>query len=556
MMLVILCSCTAFAVVRHAPPCMVLPEAGSSCPPAILTRLSIANQRAVIAFISDDKGFNCAKQVLALAERSDGFLARSCALFAVRPPTGVRDEIVERYRGAGIMFVVDEDNALRAAAGLDASGKSRATLVVEADGSVCGTVSNAVESTAHAAYALRLLREADERRVAQEAASQPSLDELRELVVAAAAPSDEEAQAAEQLEERRAAAALRAQALRAEANRNVLFSFGRKTLAEEGERLAKAAGEALERAATNEASGRQERARAEAAGDAATAEVCKAEVLAAATLALRAREDEIAALEIVYEAAEQRQTAARLQRAQDEINAAETARLAYGFRRDATQAMVGLQAADERQKMRQELDDWVRKQAADTRLADGYRAAVEAAWAKSESVSEDTAPLEVSSEAQRWADQLSLVDPAEMPQVRAQMASFASVTEAVSYRTASDAVEKAETAEARALAATAALEATKQAEAEAGAELDELDVRMGKKAKVVEARAVRDAPNGEADTMRAALELAMLRTSTEPEAEEPQRDEADDDQKIRQLEATIAELKAQQQQNQQESEES
>ena len=349
-------------VARHAPPMLALPDAGAPCPPELLARLSLNSQRAAIGFIANDGGFNCGKQILALAEQSDAFGARDCKLFVVRPPNGVKDEIVQRFQDR-LTFVADEGNALRSAAGLDASGSARATVVVEASGDVCGVVTNEVEASAHAFYALRLLRETDERLAAEEAASRPSMDALRELVVATSSPSKEEAETAAQLDARKAAAALRAQAMRAEANRNVKFSFGRKTLAEEGRRLAAAAGAARERAAANEESWREKRARAEAAGDAATAEACVAEVKAAAALTIRAREDEVSAIQIEADAVEEKRVVLRLRRAKEEIQAAETARLAYGFRRIATQQMVGLDEANERERMRRDMEEWAARQA-------------------------------------------------------------------------------------------------------------------------------------------------------------------------------------------------
>ena len=508
-------------VARHAPPTLALPEPGAACPPEILSRLNINAQRAAVSFISNDAGFNCAKQLLALAEQSSAFRARSCELFVVRAPSGVKDDIVQRYQDR-LTFVTDEGNVLRTAAGLETSSGARATVVVEANGDVCGTVSNDVEATAHAFYALRLLREVDERTAAEEAATRTSMDSLRELVTATATPTEEEEESAAQLEARRAAAALRKQAVRAEANRNVKFSFGRKTLAEEGARLAKVAGEALERAAANEASWREKRARAEATGDTATAEVCASEVRAAAALTIRAREDDIAAVEIIADAVEEKRVALGLRKAKEEINAAETARLAYGFRRIATQAMVGLDEANERAKMRTELEEWAARLASDQRrderLADSYRAAVEAAWTQgTDGEGDDEARREAARAAEQWAEQLSLVDPAEMPQVREQAPTFASVTDSVTYGTAKAAVEKAESAESQALAAAVALEATIQAELDADAELDALNVRMGKKTQTVDALA---APNDEADEMRAALEVAMLRAAEAGNAED------------------------------------
>lgn len=471
----------------------------------------------------------------------------------VRPPSGESDATAKRY--PAIEFVVDDGNQLRSQVGLTDGGGpfgslERATIVVEADGTVCATVSNSVEASAHAAYALRLIRELDATAVAEQAAGQPSVDDLRDMVMASATPTQEEVEADEQRERRRSAAALRAQAMRAEVNRNVKFSFGRKTLEAEAQRLARKAVDALDKARTEESECRAARARAEAAGDTALAERYLVDAADAAERASRAREDEIAALQIEADAIVEKLGGMRMTIESEDIRAKEAARRAYGYRRIATAAAISLSEAGERAQMRDALSAWARRQQTDQDLADDYRTAVESAWAQTQQggqAAQETAAVE----AERWAERLSSMDPTELQQAKAEAPAFDTVAQAVTYNSASAAIRKAEQEEEEAQKRAAQLEATMQRKARAEEQLEVLEVRMGKKAAVDE-RAKRDAADEESNEMRAALEVAMFRSEASADdgpdanADEMVAPPAASDaqqQKIAELERRIADLK-------------
>lgn len=541
-------------------------RAGEALPASVRERLGCIGSRAAIAFVVEDEGFQDAKHILAMAEATESFRARACKIFVVRSPRGARDSIVQRY--PSLSFVDDADNLLRQQVDLPDGGgffgaPERATLVCDEDGNLCGTVSNAVEASAHAAYALRFLCELDERlAAADEAARKPAaIDELRKLVIESATPSDEEAVATEVAERRKAAAALRAQAVRAEANRNVKWGFGRTTLEAEGQRLASEAAKKLASARSEEAEWRAARARAEAAGDTAAAERHRAEAEASADRASNAREDEIAALRIEADAVEEQLTAIRLTIAKEEIQVNETARRAYGYRRLATASAVALEDANERGQMRRALEVWASRQAEerpeDQQSADGYRAAVEAAWEQTQQ--DDGAQEAAAAEAQRWAERLSLADPAELRQAAPPPPPTRSVSQAATYKSASADVAKAEEEEATAQRWAAQLEATRRRQAVAQQRRDALEVRMGQKAAVDE-RKKKDAADATSSDMRAALEVALFganRPRAEAESDtddgaavtdaaDPVDATGDQLRKIAELEAQIAALKGQQ----------
>ena len=73
-----------------------------------------------MAFVSDDAGFMCAKQILGLSEAAAQFDARGCCLGVVRPPAGARETTSSRF--PAVAFVADEGDALRRAVGLAEGG--------------------------------------------------------------------------------------------------------------------------------------------------------------------------------------------------------------------------------------------------------------------------------------------------------------------------------------------------------------------------------------------------------------------------------------------------
>ena len=183
-----------------------------------------------------------------------------------------------------------------------------------------------------------------------------------QMVVEAAAPAAAEAEVTEQDEqkriEREKKAALRAQSLFAEANRNAKFSFGRTTLEEEAKRLGERAAERAEKAAAEELEARAARARAEASGDERAAANCKSAAEAAMNRANEAREDEVAALRIQVEATNKTLVQIVRQLVLEEQQAKDFARRAYSQRRLATAAMVRIDEAADQAAMRAELANW------------------------------------------------------------------------------------------------------------------------------------------------------------------------------------------------------
>ena len=267
-----------------------------------LNSVGLSGRRAAVSFINNDNNFDCAKQLLALSEAADSFAQQSCTIVVVRPPAGVSDTSAERF--PAIQFQADEGDALRRSVGVPRGGRNRGTYVVLANGTVCGSVSSAVDAQSHSQFALRILREHEAAVAAEEAASKPSMDALKELVKQSAAPTAEEVRVEEVLNAAKKQAMLRAQSLRAEATRNVKFSWGSKTMEGEGARLAAEAAEKLEKAKAEEATWARARATAKTVGDERAAANAKAKAEAAGTAVSRAREDECAAMEIRAEAIE------------------------------------------------------------------------------------------------------------------------------------------------------------------------------------------------------------------------------------------------------------
>lgn len=321
----------------------------------------------------------------------------------------------------------------------------------------------------------------------------------------------------------------------------VRFGFGRTTLADEGRRLARQAVEALDAARGEEAECRAARARSEAAGDAAAAQRWLDSAEAAATRASRAREDEVAALQIVADAATEKLGTLRMTAEREEIKVNATARRAFGYRRIATAAATSLEEVREREQMRDALNEWAQQQA-QQKLADGYRAAVEAAWAQTLG---DESRESANSEADAWAAQLSVVDLDELQQDPTPPSPpFLSVGQRSTFSTASSALAKAEEEERAAQRWAAQLQATRQRQEDARQELDALDREMAKKTAAADERALRDS-----DDLRSALEMAMFRSPTggedDQETDEDQPPSASDEKlrRIAELEAAIAELR-------------
>lgn len=351
-----------FVARRATMPHMVAADVGEPFPPAALARLSVPNgKRSAICFVQADDGFTCAKALGSFSDRAAEFAEKSCTVFIVRPSEGVNRRTALQY--PSMRFIEDVDSELAAAAGLDVGGRTdrspRATFVLAANGTVCGMVSDRVEATAHAPFALKCLADLD---AAVEAEGRASMDSLKQMVVEAAAPAAAEAEVTEQDEqkriEREKKAALRAQSLFAEANRNAKFSFGRTTLEEEAKRLGERAAERAEKAAAEELEARAARARAEASGDERAAANCKSAAEAAMNRANEAREDEVAALRIQVEATNKTLVQIVRQLVLDEQQAKDFARRAYSQRRLATAAMVRIDEAADQAAMRAELANW------------------------------------------------------------------------------------------------------------------------------------------------------------------------------------------------------
>jgi peroxiredoxin len=495
------------AAPRAAAVFMTLEEGDRFPEDALGARLSVASgKRVALCFIERDDGFACAKAVQSFSERAAQFAERSCSIAVVRPTAGIVPKTALRF--PAIRFLDDADGSLMRAAGLSEGGgpmrrSPRATYVLSDDGTVCGLVSDRVEATAHAQYALKLLGELDAAATKAEEAQRPSVDALKQMV--AATTNAEVAAAEEQVtaqDERQKRRALRAQSLFAEANRNAKFSFGRTTLAEEAKRLGALAAQRAEKAADEEQKARLARTAAEAAGDTSGADRAREAAEVAARKASDAREDEAAALQIQVDAAKETLAQMVRQVGLDEQQAKDFARRAYSQRRLATAAMLQLDEAKEQAAMKAELENWAKQQAADKRVADGYRAAVEAVWAQSQPTAE------IKDQAVRWADQLALIDPAEMPNPGSPTRDqFGSVVEASTFAAASRVVAAAEREEAAAKDWAERVKDEQAKVAEVQLEIDEMAASMQRKQSFEKQKTQQTS----ADDLRAAMELAMFK---------------------------------------------
>lgn len=326
----------------------------ASFPDTALDALGLRGKRAIVFFIQSDTAFGCAKELQAFEERADQFRELGCGnLVAVRAPSGADEASAARY--PSLTFVEDEDDALKVAAGLDAKGwlgrtPARGTFVLATNGTVCGTVSAAVEAQAHAGYAMRLLQENDAAVLAAEEASKPSVEELKALVAKQIAPTTEEAGVEAARVEQSRQMKLRAQALYAEANSRAFYSFT-TTLDEELAAEALKAAERAAAAASKKQRARADTATAEAAGDERAAKVAVDEVQAAALDELRAAEDELSMMSKQADMMLAPINVLRGAADKEEAQAADLARKAYSLRVKATRALLALDDEAERRQV-------------------------------------------------------------------------------------------------------------------------------------------------------------------------------------------------------------
>ena len=509
--------------------------AGSSVPASALERLQLVGKRAVVFFVQRDEDFLCAKEIRAFADRAAAFRELDCTLVAVRPPSGANTGSAARY--PSVSFVSDDDGELKAAL-LDRMGArrapSRGSFVIAGNGTVCGTVSAAVEAESHAQFALRILKSWDAAVLAAEQAPSLAAEEaLKKLVATQVSETVDELKADQRAEDEAARAAqTRAQQLFAAANARSLQDFYSSTLEEE---LAAEAVQAANR--SKYAKMRKQRALsvleiAKTSGDASAVRLAAYDVRVAAQEEIMGVEDECSMMRMQLEVMVMPINLMNQEVEKRELEAKDLARRAYSRRAQVTKGLVALQDAQERREMLASLRQWAEKEASDKRAADEYREAVEAAWGKA---AEPTASAPASTDkpaaaAQPSSAEQSTLDAFQQAAQRAAQALSPAAPEVVqgfSARVVPPVVPRmlrqlmgvAEKEEREATVAEERAEKARDRAQTAEAER-EVKTRLLEAREAAAERLRRGEEEEEADSNQASLEAAMLKTMAQQAIEE------------------------------------